>query len=80
MNTVSLSDAKRDFSNGVLRGFEIVRAPMEKGYQIVIRTKEGNSWTLAKARSTEPRFFKTLDAAASTVLEIGFAFESLAGN
>jgi len=66
MKTQPLATARRDFELGVLVGFELVDVGMH-GIQLVLQTKPNGDYTLSKARSTEPRCFKTFDAAVAVV-------------
>lgn len=66
-----ISDAKRDFSNGVLRKFRIEKNPMGVGWLIYLG--EGKiSGHLVDMRLKQPRIFKTADAAINALEEIGF--------
>jgi len=73
-----MDQAKRDFQNGLLVGYEIQRAPMSAGrWQVALRTDSTVKGYLIDARRKAPRLFATLDAAVSELERIGFRVESM---
>jgi hypothetical protein len=77
MTTWTVAMAKRDFEIGYLTDFQIVRSPMNGGWNVLLRggSAEGH---LVDARTKNPRSFKTLDAAVAEIERIGFKVEGLA--
>lgn len=72
-HTWNMELAKRDFQLGHITGCRIMRAAMTKGQWCIQFTDGPNFGYLTTARSTiDPRVFKTLDAAAKALEEIGF--------
>jgi len=73
----TLAQAKRDFEIGYLKEYRLKRWPLA-GQGWFVWLGEGNAagW-LVDARSKEPREFKTLDAAVSSLEAIGFKVEEL---
>lgn len=77
MKTEPIATARRDFELGVLTAFELFDLGMH-GIQLSLVSTKGE-YTLSKARSTEPRLFKTFDAAIAIAREIGFQAVVVAG-
>lgn len=69
MNT--LGQAKRDFDLGYLTKYRIERSPMGEGWMVHLGEGNAAGW-LVDARTKEPRVFKSLDSAVSTLEQIGF--------
>lgn len=65
--------AKREFSMGYLKQFQIIKQPVSLGgfWNIALGYGE-NFGYLVDARSKQPRIFKTLDATVKALEEIGF--------
>jgi len=74
----TIAQAKRDFEIGYLTQYRIERAPMqaEPGWMVHLGQGMAAGW-LVDARSQEPRVFKTLDAAVSSLVSIGFEVNAL---
>jgi hypothetical protein len=76
MTTWTLAQAKRDYEIGYLDTFELIKAPMEDRW--IIHLKAGlTTGPLVDARKKSPRTYTTLDAAISTLQQIGFKVEYL---
>lgn len=73
MNT--LDQAKRDFKIGYLNTWRIQRAPLG-GFMLDLGEGLARGW-LVDARTKEPRVFKSLDSAVSTLETIGFEINIL---
>lgn len=71
----TLEMAKNDYKEGWIDGFSIERN-QDKLWKIILKNKNGFSKCLTLARGGK-RYFKTLDAAATTVEEIGFSADYL---
>lgn len=72
MKVHTMAQAKRDHEIGYLTRWRIERAPEgQEGWRVELGAGVGCGW-LADARSKEPRVFKSLDGAVSSLQQIGF--------
>jgi hypothetical protein len=70
---ITAAKAKSDFSRGLLTKFLITAVPMGRGWYVSFKDKpSGEFVVLIDAHKKDLRVFKTLDAAVSTLLSIGF--------
>jgi hypothetical protein len=77
MPTNTIAQAKRDFEIGYLTEFSLKRWPLAGlGWFVWLGKGNAAGW-LVDARSKEPREFKTLDAAVSSLESIGFRIDEL---
>lgn len=79
MSDFTMAQAKRDFEHGYIKDWSIERFPIAgPGWFVMFRSMSGNilGW-LIDAREKQPRQFKTLDAAVSSIEEVGFKVEKL---
>ena len=77
MSNATLAQAKRDFEIGYLTKFNLRRLPLAGlGWFVWLGEGNGAGW-LVDARTKQPREFKTLDAAVSSLESIGFKVEEL---
>jgi hypothetical protein len=77
----TMAEAKRDFENGVIRGFRIVKGMDYAGGKALELLYTANAakqvdWML-DARTKRTRIFKTYDAAVSAAEMIGFNVDVL---
>lgn len=77
MTTLTLSQAKRDFSIGYLKSFRLERRPMGRNWAVYLIAEGNGSGFLVDARRAEVREFSTLDAAVNVIEEIGFQVNAL---
>jgi hypothetical protein len=77
MTTWTVSQARRDFEIGYLTDFQIIRSPMNGGWNVMLRGGTNHGF-LVDARARNARLFKTVDAAISEIERIGFVVEGLA--
>lgn len=69
----TMADAKRDFKMGYLAQFVIERNVLSPGWRVKIGPERNQVLhPLVDARTKQWRVFKTLDAAVSSLEEIGF--------
>jgi len=69
----TMSDAKRDFKMGYLSQYVIERNVLSPGWRVKIGPERNQVLhPLVDARSKQWRLFKSLDAAVSSLEEIGF--------
>lgn len=80
MNTATLAQAKRDFTNGVYIGAAIYYQPVtlhtQPGYTVrfgAALAHPGNETALVDARTKQPRLFRSMDAAHRALTDIGFS-------
>lgn len=74
----TMAQAKRDFEIGYLTTWRIERQPMNDGNLWRVHLGSGmGAGFLVDVRTKEPRVFKTLDAAANAVEEIGIKIVAL---
>ena len=71
-----MAQAKRDFSIGYLTECKLVRVPMSPEWSIQLGQGVSRGF-LVDARTKEPRHFKSLDSAISTLEQIGFEVNEL---
>lgn len=70
---MQLNEARIRFDAGQLTGAHILPAiARERGYAVSVDIKGGGYDFIRTKRETQPREFKTLDAAYKAVREIGF--------
>jgi selenophosphate synthase len=74
---MDVAQAKRDFERGILKSFWIT----DNGFAgiVIVLLSETSEDVLTKARTSEPRLFKTFDAACRVLREIGFKVHMLGG-
>lgn len=69
----TMADAKRDFKMGYLAQFVIERNVLSPGWRVKIGPERNQVLhPLVDARTKQWRLFKSLDAAVSSLEEIGF--------
>lgn len=74
---MDVAQAKRDFERGILKSFVMT----DDGFDdiaIILYSQTGED-VLTKARTAEPRRFKTFDAACRVLREIGFKVNMVSG-
>jgi hypothetical protein len=76
MTNWTLAQARRDYEIGFMSSFKLVKAPMQEGWQILLRAGP-HEGPLVDARQKQPRVFATLDGALETLQKIGFKVEYL---
>lgn len=77
MSDSTIAQAKRDFEIGYLTEFSLRRWPLAgMGWFVWLGKGNAAGW-LVDARTKQPREFKTLDAAVSSLESIGFKVEEL---
>jgi len=69
---ITTPQAKRDFEIGYLNTFHIEKTPMAETWQVWLGSGNGAGWLVSQRDKTNPRQFKTLDAAVAALEEIGF--------
>ena len=71
---MELKDAKMSFDMGSLKSSVISRNPMSAGYILIVKDKKNKDHIIAAQRSEkhEARIFKSIDAAVTCSLNIGF--------
>ena len=69
---ITTPQAKRDFDIGYLNTFHLEKTPMFEMWQVWLGTGNGAGWLVSQRDKTNPRQFKTIDAAVSALEEIGF--------
>lgn len=74
---ITTPQAKRDFEIGYLTTFHLEKAPMAETWQVFLGSGNGAGWLVSQRDKTNPRQFKTIDAAVSALEEIGFKVEFL---
>lgn len=67
---MDVAQAKRDFERGILTSFAMTDHGFA-GIVVLLYSASGED-VLTKARTAEPRIFKTFDAACRVLREIGF--------
>jgi hypothetical protein len=72
----TLGQAKRDHELGYIATYAIERAAMSRGWVVVLGSGNARGW-LCDARTKEPREFKSLDSAVSSLEQIGFQVDML---
>lgn len=72
----TMAESKRDFENGIIRGFRIERVMGKKVVVLLYVSRSGISedW-LDDARTKTARQFKTYDAAVSALEQVGFSVD-----
>lgn len=77
---LTLAEAKRDFTRGMLTSYSIVRAMGSISVSLNVETSSFRAVaTLVDARTKSIRHFKTIDAAVSALQQIGFQVPVLEG-
>lgn len=71
---MELNEMQAAFHAGGLVSATIVKAPLVGGYILIVKTKLGQDKALTAQRDKNgaPRGFKTIDAAVSSAVKIGF--------
>lgn len=71
---MELNKLKSVFELGGLVSIVVAPLPMEKGYMLIVKDKEKNKHIMTAQRSDshEPRKFKSIDAAITNAVKIGF--------
>lgn len=78
MELITSALAKRDFQNGYLQSFLIIREQLGDGWQMIFIGANGEKSTLVDAHDKRMRVFKTIDAALREAGRIGFKVSALA--
>jgi hypothetical protein len=74
---ITTPQAKRDFEIGYLNTFHLEKTPMAETWQVFLGSGNGAGWLVSQRDKTNPRQFKTIDAAVSALEDIGFKVEFL---
>jgi hypothetical protein len=77
---ITTPQAKRDFEIGYLNTFHLEKTPMAETWQVWLGAGNGAGWLVSQRDKTNPRQFKTIDAAVSALEEIGFKVHYLGLN
>jgi hypothetical protein len=72
MENVTMAEAKRLFSMGVLNGFHLTAGFGDEEWSVSLSGPKESWGFLITSKSKGPRIFKTLDAAVRAAREIGF--------
>jgi hypothetical protein len=75
----TMAQAKRAFALGHIHRFMIARHELGYGWCVLVADKDSPHFPLVDARTKMMRVFKSLDAAVSAVVSIGFRAEVLVG-
>lgn len=77
MENVTMAEAKRLFSMGVLEKVVFATGFGDEDWTVSFVDGKGSSGSLLPAKGTSPRIFKTLDAAVRASREVGFKVQVL---
>lgn len=69
---ITTTQAKHEFEIAYLNTFHIEKSPMSDTWQVWLGSGNGAGWLVSQRDKTNPRQFKTIDAAVSALEEIGF--------
>lgn len=70
---MELGTLKTMFDGGVFCGAVIAPAPLVKGeFNLILQGQNGNTSVVTKARSDDPKNYKTFKSAINDALRIGF--------
>lgn len=72
MDNITMAEAKRLFSMGVLEKVLFATGFGDEDWVVTFVDAKGSSCSLLPAKSRSPRIFKTLDAAVRAAREVGF--------
>ena len=74
----TMEQARRDFSAGRLKGAVLVRVPMSGSeWTVRLTGAKGDAGMLLEVQTLGVRVFRSLDAAAAAIEQIGFSFDQL---
>jgi hypothetical protein len=73
-----MTQAKRDFSAGLLREAVLLRVPMSRmEWTVRLSGARGDTGMLLDAQTLAPQVFSSLDRAVQALDQIGFSFDQL---
>ncbi len=76
---ITTPQAKNQFEIGYLTNWHIEKSPMAETWQVWLGEGNGSGWLVSQRDKTNPRQFKTIDAAVAAIEEIGFKIGFLGG-
>ncbi len=69
---MEILELKSIFDNGGLVSASVCRAPMGKGFILIVKSKSKKDIAMTSQRDDSPRTFKSMDAAVRNAEKIGF--------